>query len=65
MITALSRTSLGQELVRETENLCIQSDCPGRGRVGEVCKRHGDYHDFDFVRHCDAFGNLIHLDVSL
>lgn len=49
----------------ETEARCRPSDCTGRGRVGEMCKRHGDYHDFGFFRHCDANGNLVHLNVSM
>lgn len=62
MVAVLPRTSLG--LVSETETLCKPSDCPGRLRVREVCERHGDYHDFELFRHCDASGNLIHMNVS-
>lgn len=63
MIALLSRTSRGRLLMNETEVQCRPLDCPNRGRV-EFCRRHGRYHDFEFYRHCDANGNLVHVDVS-
>ena len=65
MIIALFGTPLGQELVSETETLCRPSDCAGRGRIGEVCKRHEEYHYYSFYGHCDAYGKIIHLQVSI
>lgn len=51
-------------LISETETLFRPSDCPGRENVGKVCKRHGDFHIDYYRRHCDANGNLVHIDVS-
>ena len=65
MIAALSKTSLGHTLATETEAQCRPSDCSGRGGFEETCERHGSYHDYAFYRHCDAYGNLIHLNVSM
>lgn len=66
MVAAVEKASLDHMLVNETEAGCTRpSDCPSRGMVGEVCKHHGNYHDFFLVRHCDEDGNLIHLDVSM
>lgn len=64
MAAVLSGTSLGLVLISETEPLCGPSDCPGREKRGEACKRHGDDHNDFLVRHCDAYGSLVHLDVS-
>lgn len=65
MVNVLSSTALGRLLVVETEALCKPSDCPIRGKPDEVCKLHGAHQGSFFRRHCDANGNLIHIDVRM
>lgn len=64
MVDILSLTLPGRLLVNELQSFCGSSDCPSRGRTGEECQQHGDNHEQSFVRHCDAHGNFIHLNVS-
>lgn len=68
MITALSRTVRWRaeeldNLMYETGLLCKPSDCPGREKPRDICKRHGYYHGYAFYRHLNADGGLIHLNV--
>lgn len=64
MANAMTMKAIGDSLVSETETGCRPSDCPGQERPDEVCDRHGKYHTHILVRHCDADGSLVHLDVS-